>query len=117
MQTIYFFITCVYGTDTTSGYETTHEFTRLGYRMVHWVHPRPSHIKYLSLTTQTSVPKTTGTKSGNSSRCFENLVSSRVDEDKIILKDPGISNRFDHFKLLFGGIGSFTFMIHMKCKK
>ena len=37
MQTIYFFITCVYGTDTTSGYETTHEFTRLGYRMVHWV--------------------------------------------------------------------------------
>ena len=69
-------------------------------------------IRYLSITTQTTVPKTTGTKSGNSSLCFENLVSSRVDEDKIILKDPGHSNRFDHFKLLFGGIGSFTFMNH-----
>lgn len=74
-------------------------------------------IQYLSLTTQTSVPKTTGTQSGNSSRCFENLVSSRVDEDKIILKDPGGSNGFDHFELLFGGIGSFTFVIHMKCKE
>ena len=74
-------------------------------------------IKYLSLTTQTSVPKTTGTQSGNSSRCFENLVSSRVDEDKIILKDPGGSKAFDHFELLFGGIGSFTFVTHMKCKE
>ena len=51
MQTIYFFIACVFGTDTTTEYETTHEITRLGYRMVQWVPSwtvpfGPSHIKY-----------------------------------------------------------------------
>ena len=50
MQTIYFFITFVYGTeDTTSGHETTQEFTRLGYKMVQWVPSwtvpcGPSHV-------------------------------------------------------------------------
>lgn len=68
------------------------------------------YIKSFSTTIQTSVPQTTETKNGNlTSLCFENVESSRVDEDKIILKDPGSSNGFDHFELLFGGIGSFTY--------
>jgi len=42
MQTIYFFITFVYGTEnTTSRHETTQEFTRLGCRMVQWVPCEP----------------------------------------------------------------------------
>ena len=107
MQRIYLFIIVVYRTeDTTSGYETTHEFTRLSYNIGNVY----AFIKSFSTTIQTSVPQTTATENGNlTSLCFENVESSRVDEDKIILKDPGRGNKFDHFKLLFGGIGSFTY--------
>ena len=68
------------------------------------------YIKSYSTTIKTSVTQTTGTKNGNlTSLCFENVESSRVDEDKIILKDPGSGNGFDHWIRLFGGIGSFTY--------
>ena len=63
--------------------------------------------KYLSVTTQTTGPRTVravDTTSG--SPCFDNMESSRLDGGKVILKDPG--DEFNHFNKLFGGNGSFT---------
>ena len=108
MQTLYLFITFVYGIEDTTVVTTTQEFTRLIYWIVHTI--CCILFKTFSLTTQTSVSQTTGTQNGNpTSLCFENVESSRVDEDKIILKDPDSGNEFNHFELLFGGIGSFTY--------
>ena len=101
--------------DTTSAFDKSHRFTRYEsncncqpvsldqVRIVFCVINAHSNFK-LSFTIQTTESSTTRIASQSSVSTFlGNIESPRLDDEKIIWKDPAGDEGFDQFNILFGG--------------